>query len=58
MMDSQNNTTDQERQREIGLLWMSARILVQIDAKLADFLILQQQSVDLLRRIVSEERKP
>jgi hypothetical protein len=57
-MDSQNNTTEQERQRALGLLWLAARFLVQIDAKLGNLLVLQQQSVDLLRRIVSEKRMP
>jgi hypothetical protein len=40
------------RTREVDLLWMSAKSLVHIDATLGDLLVLQQQEVDLLRRLV------
>ena len=52
------NTDASEREREIGLLWLTAKSLVHIDATLTDLQTLAQQSVDLLRRIVSEERMP
>ena len=48
------NTDTSEREREIGLLWLTAKTLVQVDAKLTDLVTLQQQAVDLLRRIVKE----
>ena len=54
----QNKTITSEREREIGLLWLTAKSLVHIDENLRDLIILQQQQVDLLRRILSEERKP
>jgi hypothetical protein len=54
----QNTTNDSERQRERELLWLTAKTLVHIDATLTDLQTLAQQSVDLLRRIVSKERMP
>ena len=51
----------QERQqRELGLLWLTAKTVVEINGKLTDLLTLQQQQVDLLRRIIlsREQRKP
>jgi hypothetical protein len=52
------STTDQEREREIFLLCLTARTLVHIDERLRDLVTLQQQSADLLRRILSEARIP
>jgi hypothetical protein len=49
------NTSDQQREREIFFLWLTAKTLANIDEKLADLVTLQQQTVDLLRRIVTEE---
>jgi hypothetical protein len=52
------STTDQERQRAIFFLWLTAQTLLRIDAKLADLVTLQQQANDLLRRVLAGERKP
>ena len=58
-MDSQNNTSNHKReQRQLELLWVTAKTLVHIDEKLTDLVTLQQQAVDLMRRIVGEERMP
>jgi len=55
----QNNTSNPTReQREVDLLWLTAKTLVHIDEKLTDLVTLQQQAVDLLRRILSQEQMP
>jgi hypothetical protein len=38
--------------RQVDLLWLTAKSLVHIDTTLGDLLVLQQQEVDLLRRLV------
>jgi hypothetical protein len=58
-MDSQNNTSNHKReQRQLELHWLTAKTLVHIDEKLTDLVTLQQQAVDLLRRILSQEQMP
>ena len=44
--------------RQLELSWLAAKSLVRIDATLTDLVTLQQQAVDLLRRILSKERMP
>jgi hypothetical protein len=53
-----NKSDMSDRQRELGLLWLTAKTLVHIDEKLTDLVTLQQQAVDLLRRILRQERTP
>lgn len=55
----ENNTDEQERQqRELGLVWLTAKTLVHIDEKLTDLVTLAQQQTDLLRRIVERSALP
>jgi hypothetical protein len=54
---SEFTTNDQERQRMLQLLWLTAETVIHLDQKLTDLVTLQQQTVDLLRRIL-QERTP
>ena len=52
-----STTDEQERQqRELGLLCLTAKTLVHIDATLTDLQTLAQQQADLLRAILTIER--
>jgi len=58
-MDSQNNTSNHTReQRQLELHWLTAKSLVEINGKLTDLVTLQQQEVDLLRRLVEKSVLP
>ena len=45
-------------QRQLKLHWLTAKTLVHIDEKLTDLVTLQQQEVDLLRRLVERSALP
>ena len=44
--------------RAVDLLWLTAKTLAHIDTTLGDLLVLQQQEVDLLRRLVERSTQP
>jgi hypothetical protein len=46
-----------ERERELQLLVIIARSLADLTSKLSDLNTLSQQQVDLLRRIVSQQKR-
>jgi hypothetical protein len=61
----QNNTNDFERERALQLAWLCARELVgtkgalaEITELLGDIRTLEQQQVDLLRRLVERGALP
>ena len=51
-------TQPRSERREVDLLWLTAKTLVHIDTTLGDLLVLQQQEVDLLRRLVERNALP
>jgi hypothetical protein len=53
-----SNDKREREQRQLELSWLMAKTLVEINGKLTDLVTLQQQAVDLLRRILSKERMP
>ena len=53
-----STSNDEREQRQLELSWLTAKTMVHIDEKLTDLVTLQQQAVDLLRRILSKERMP
>ena len=58
-MNPSISTDKRERsRREVDLLWLTAKSLVHIDTTLGDLLVLQQQEVDLLRRLVERNALP
>ena len=58
-MEPKNNTSNHTReQRQLELHWLTAKTLVHIDEKLTDLVTLQQQEVDLLRRLVERSALP
>ncbi len=58
MNPSTSNDKREREQRQLELSWLTAKSMVHIDEKLTDLVTLQQQAVDLLRRILSKERMP
>jgi hypothetical protein len=58
-MDPKNNTSNHTREhRQLDLQWLIAKSLVEINGKLTDLVTLQQQEVDLLRRLVERSALP
>ncbi len=58
MNPSTSNDKREREQRQLELSWLMAKTVVHVDEKLTDLVTLQQQTVDLLRRILSKERMP
>ncbi len=58
MNPSTSNDKREREQRQLELSWLMAKTVVHVDEKLTDLVTLQQQAVDLLRRILSKERMP
>jgi hypothetical protein len=53
-----STSNDRREQRQLELTCLMAKQLIEINGKLTDIATLIQQQVDLLRRILSQERKP
>ena len=55
----QVDTKENERQqRQLELIWFAAKTMTEIKATVSDIAVLQQQEVDLLRRLVERSALP
>ena len=58
MNPSTSNDKREHEQRHLELSQLAAKTLIHIEEKLTDLVTLQQQAVDLLRRIVERRAPP